>query len=230
MSVLALNGWAQAPEALSMVLPDNASIFSYGEYHKVDDCFAALKQGETAPDVAVGWSLGGQLLVRAVAAKVLQPKRIVLLAAPFQLVSDAHFHGGVPKAMLMASRLALAAAPAKMLEEFQAYMLGKGDSKEEQIHAKAPRYLNQNPHMHWLFWFDELMRYSCRELDFSNFPSTDIIHGTEDAVVPFASGKAFAEHIPHACLHRLPMCGHAPHWHNPVLVSSIICGEWQHGI
>lgn len=225
MKTLALSGWAQYPESLANVVPEDTTFFSYGEYGSVDACFAAMKKlPQTSPHIAIGWSLGGQLLVRAIAEGVLKPKWLVLLAAPFQLVADSQFRGGVPKAVVNASRLALKANPGLMLSEFQAMLLARGDSRADHIKAVSPKFLAQDKQMHWNFWYDELVRFSCYEIDFSRFPPTDIIHGTEDAVIPYPNALAFAKRLPVSSLHRLNFCGHAPHWHDANFVRRVITG------
>lgn len=224
MEVVALNGWAQKAESLREVLPEGSATVYYGDCASVETVFKRLQQANPEPDVLLGWSLGGQLSVRAVAAGIIKPKKLVLLGAPFQMVADKHFRGGSPKALVAASRFALAANAELMLREFQATMLAKGDSCAEAIKAVAPQYLAPMEGMQWLFWFDELARYSCRELDFSGFPPTHIIHGEEDAVIPFANAEAFCERIAGAQLHRLKKCGHAPHWHDANFVKAVITG------
>lgn len=224
MQVLALNGWAQKADSIRSILPESADVVGYGDCASVETVFRRIQDANPAPDVLVGWSLGGQLAARAIAAGVVRPGRLVLIAAPFQLVADRKFRGGVSKAVIMASRMALAANAGFMLREFQGDMLAKGDSKAHEIKAIAPEHLAPVEGMEWLFWFDELAHFSCRHLDFSGFPPTQIIHGEEDAVIPFPNGEALHNHIPGSALHRMQKCGHAPHWHDANFVRTAIKG------
>lgn len=224
MPSLALSGWAQTADALSDVLPDGSQKITYGDCVDVPAVFSRMREANAAPEVAVGWSLGGQLLVRAIAAGVVRPQRLVLLGAPWQLVADKRFVGGKPKAMVAGSRLALKAAQEKMLSEFQKEFLAYGDSNAAHIKAVAPQSLDLCPQNDWLRWYDELASFSCADLDFSGFPRTVVIHGEKDVVIPPANATAFAQAITGAELHMLPKCGHAPHWHDANFVRQVITG------
>jgi pimeloyl-[acyl-carrier protein] methyl ester esterase len=221
MQVLALSGWAQYAASLGNVLPDDAHRVDYGDCTTVEAVFKRLSL-TPEPDVAVGWSLGGQLLVRAVAAQAIRPKHLVLLGAPYQLVANAHFRGGRPKMATKALRMAFTLNADALLQKFQADFLAEGDCHAEHIKNAAPHFLAPAACNEWLFWLDQLIEFSCKGLDFSAFPRTDIIHGKQDAVIPFANAERFAECIPHAVLHALPDCGHAPHWHNANFVKTVI--------
>jgi pimeloyl-ACP methyl ester carboxylesterase len=223
MHVLALSGWAQFANSLEDVLPPDAHSVSYGDCAGPDEVFARLAV-VAQPDVAVGWSLGGQLLVRAVAAGIIRPRHLVLLGAPYQLVADARFPEGKSKRVVAGSRLALKLGAGLMLREFQHDFLAYGDREAASIKRIAPRYLDLRPQNDWLLWYDELARFSCADVDFSAFARTSIIHGTKDVVIPPANATAFARSIKGAELHLLEECGHAPHWHDANFVKQVITG------
>jgi pimeloyl-[acyl-carrier protein] methyl ester esterase len=175
-----------------------------------------------SPDLAIGWSLGGQLLVRAVAAGRVTPKALLLLGAPFQHVADAHFPQGVPLGAASEYRENYRHAPMETLKQFMGY-IGYGD----RFATRIIRSLNQHITL-WdngLFWLDELMRTSCRILDFSRFPKTILVHGTEDKVISPENAKAFKAKIPHAELLLWSDCGHAPHLHNPDVLRKVIANH-----
>lgn len=225
MKALALSGWAQYVASLDSVLPENAHKIDYGDCTSVDAVFQRIAEsGMHQPDVAVGWSLGGQLLVRATAAGIIQPKHLVLLGAPYQLVADKRFKGGKPKMMATALRLAFTANADALLNRFQAEFLAQGDSHAECIKEAAPHFLAPAACNAWLFWLDELIHYSCSGLDFSHFPRTSIIHGQNDAVIPYANAVEFSQKIQNSTLYPLANCGHAPHWHDANFVRNVITG------
>lgn len=221
MSMLTLSGWGQPPDALAPVCPAGTQFFNYAAYPSVDACMAEL--GKHQCDTVIGWSLGGQIAVRAVAAGILRPKRLVLIAAPFQCCADAFFENATPAAMLAASRAALVANADAMMQQFIAF-LAMGDSNPQNIIHHLMRHRATIKKQNWLFWFDELVRFSCRSLDFHHFPPTDIIHGDHDAVIRFPQALAFENAIPNATLHKFSGCGHVPHWHDPERVRQIIAG------
>jgi pimeloyl-[acyl-carrier protein] methyl ester esterase len=215
MTTLCLTGWQQPANALACFAPD-AQHFDYAAYDNVQDMFAVLPR---EPKLAIGWSLGGQLLVRAIAGGHIKPKALLLLGVPFQHVADEHFPHGVLVPAAAEYRDNYCRNPEGTLAQFQAY-IGYGDKFAKRI----IRAVNQDVSV-WkngLFWLDELARNSCRELSFSAFPETVIVHGAEDKVINPASAKAFADVIPKSEVQLWPDCGHAPHLHNPEALSRIV--------
>jgi pimeloyl-ACP methyl ester carboxylesterase len=214
MSVLCLTGWQQPADALASIAPD-ALHFDYSTYDSVDAVFAALPR---APRLAVGWSLGGQLLVRAIAMGHIRPQALILLGAPFQWVEDANF-SGVSKAMAGDARANYAAQPQAMLKNLNA-LVALGDAHEKSI----LRSLNASLSL-WKrgpFWLDELTRTSCRELNFSGFPPTVIIHGAKDKVIYPHNAHAFKELLPQAELQLWPECAHAPQLHDAAAFRELV--------
>ena len=220
MYALALSGWGQPADAISNVCPPETAYFNYADYDSVDHCFDDLNAHREV-EVAIGWSLGGQILVRAIAAGVIRPKKLVLLAAPFQCAADNHFPLGTPLAMLQASRMAFMENADAMLQQFAAF-LAMGDSEPQRIVRELMNHRAVTQGQNWLFWFDELVRFSCRTLDFAGFPETHIIHGDQDAVIRLPQGEAFAAAIKNSKLHVLKGCGHVPHWHDASFVRRVI--------
>lgn len=225
MKSLALSGWAQYAASLENVLPENAHKIDYGDCTSVEAVFQRISEsGMQQPDVAVGWSLGGQLLVRATATGIIQPKHLVLLGAPYQLVANKQFREGKSKMMTAALRLAFTTNADALLNRFQAEFLAQGDCNAGCIKEAAPHYLAPAACNAWLFWLDELIHYSCSELNFGHFTRTSIIHGQNDAVIPYANAVEFSHKIQHSTLYSLPNCGHAPHWHDANFVRNVITG------
>lgn len=219
MSVLALSGWGQPEDALSIVAPDALTV-DYGRFSSLPTFFAELSYHKHC-DVAVGWSLGGQLLVRAIAAGVIHPQRLVLLAAPFQIQASDAFPVAAPAAMLAESRMQLEQSPARMLKQFQA-IIAMGDSKADEI-VKTLRPAVVEGH-HWFYWFDLLTQFSCLDVCFSGFPLTNIVHGENDAIVRVSQAHEFAKRLPQHTLHLMKDTAHAPHLHDAGLIRNIISG------
>lgn len=69
-------------------------------------------------------------------------------------------------------------------------------------------------HQNLIFWLDELERFSCHEIDFSDFPPTLLIQGAGDMVVHPNQAQIFKEKIPNLKLEILGNTGHAPHLGN----------------
>lgn len=224
MRVLALSGWSQAVDGLRSVLPKGAMVFDYGAYSTIQECFRALQYLLEAPDTVVGWSLGGQVAVRAIAAGVLSPEKLVLIASPFQCAASEDFPDATPVEILAKSRAYFIEYPPTMLREFMGFVsLGHHNQREVYMQLLSNVALQENHH--WLYWFDELVRFSCREVDFSGFPLTELIWGEGDRVIPSAQAHHFLEALPGSRLHLLPECGHAPQWHDANFIRRVITGE-----
>lgn len=207
MEILCLTGWQQEKDALKTLAP-SATHFDYSAYDNVERAFAALPK---APDIAIGWSLGGQLLVRAVAAKAMLPKKLILLGAPFQFIAGKHFAYGMQAAGFEDVKKRYASDPQTMLAQFQAFVAA-GDEKQMELSKKLLK--TKALWQHGLFWLEELGRASCYGLDFSHFPKTLIAHGENDQVIHPANAREFAKAIPGTELFLLPSRGHALHYHS----------------
>ncbi len=207
-SVLCMTGWQQPADSLSDIAPD-AVHFDYAAYDNVETMFAALPR---APRVAVGWSLGGQLLVRAIAGGHIWPGALILLGAPFQWVADAHFTHGVPQVVADEVQYNYARDPESMLAGFHT-LIAHGDTQEKSI-IRALNKIRQ-VWKNGAFWLGELAQASCCDLNFSVFPRTVLVHGLSDKVIPPANAKMYAERLPASELMEWLGCAHAPHLHNP---------------
>jgi pimeloyl-ACP methyl ester carboxylesterase len=216
MNILTLSGWGQPADALKEVAP-NAKHMAYGQYQSVDGFFTSL----TGADVLIGWSLGGQLAVRAVAEKVCSPKLLVLLAAPYQFVASPEFFGAMPPELFREFCDNYYADPYGTMHRFCG-IIAKGDTQEREITQALRADLIGHDAAQWKHWLEELGRFSCRTIDFSHFPMTVLVQGDQDAVVRPLHAEAFEKSMSNAELFLLKGCGHAPHIHDSEMVKNII--------
>ncbi len=221
VTTLTLSGWGQPHDALGELVP-HAATLDYTGYSHVADALKAIADLGKDKDLVIGWSLGGQLAVRAIAAGLMRPKKLVLIAAPFQFVKRPEHPVGMPAELYDIFRENYAAYPDKTLIKAWASIV-KGDKNASFIRKHLEKQdkaiiLAQN----WLHWLDILHHFSCKDLFMDNFPPTLLVHGREDAVVYYEQSQAFAHALPHATLITLEGCGHAPHWHAPEQVTQAI--------
>jgi pimeloyl-[acyl-carrier protein] methyl ester esterase len=218
---LALCGWGQPHHALSNVLP-HATALDYAHHSSVQAALAQIAQAAPEHRVAVGWSLGGQLLVRALAAGLVKFDALVLIAVPYQFVQTPHAPVGMKRDLFDKFRDNYAKNPLRTLHKAWE-LIALGDSQAEQVrghmssHSKDAMLEKQ-----WLHWLDMLDGFSCATLNYDGFPPTLLIHGEQDAVVSHEQQQCFARHIPSARIVSLPGAGHAPHWHNEVEIRTLV--------
>jgi pimeloyl-ACP methyl ester carboxylesterase len=215
MSILSFTGWQQHADALDIIAPGSTH-FEYSSFDNMED---VLSRMPPHCELAIGWSLGGQLLLRAIHANAIKPDRILLLGVPFQCVASADFPEGVTAANIEDTKNNYTENPSETLKQLNA-LIGLGD----KLASAITRTLNENLVL-WgagIYWLEELKTFSCNSLDFSHFPQTTIIHGTEDKVIYPANAHKLAKSIPNATLQFWPECAHAPHLHDPEALKKLI--------
>ena len=220
MSTMTLTGWGQPHDALSIIAPDATHL----DYSHCETARYALEEIARAKhhDIVIGWSLGGQLAVRAVAEGLLKPKRLVLIAVPFQFVVSSQRPIGMKRDLYDKFRDNYARNAARTLEKAW-LLIGKDDVHAERINHRMNGHNKLDMlQRDWLRWLEELNGFSCHTLDFSTFPPTLIIHGENDAVVSYEQHTQFSRAIPESRVVSFPGCGHAPHWHNAEAVKKAV--------
>ena len=214
MQILCLTGWQQPAESLRELAP-NAQHFDYKDFSEANALFSALPK---TVDVAIGWSLGGQLLVRAIANGAVKAKKLVLLGAAFQCIADKHFTEGIKSSDYQSLKTNYVAGKEEFLKTFNGQM-AVGSPNEKRIITK----LNSSLRM-WkngLFWLEELEKFSCFHTDFSHFPETVIVHGENDKIINVQNADLFGKYIPDAKVVRLTT-GHASHLSHEMLIKNLI--------
>jgi pimeloyl-[acyl-carrier protein] methyl ester esterase len=206
MNTATLSGWGQPHDALAHIAP---GAVEYARHTNVADALASIP----ASDTLIGWSLGGQLAVRAVATGLLKPSRLILIATPFQFVATPENPLGMKRDLFDKFRDNYARNPLRTLHKSGELIL-KGDRKDLRAHLDAQNK-DAIAAYDWLNWLTLLDGFTCENLNFSDFPPTLLIHGDNDAVVAHHQSETLARHIPNVTLKTLQGCGHAPHWHAP---------------
>ena len=204
---LTLSGWAQLAEALAQ-LASEADRYDYSQHANAEEAIAALAQFRGHSSV-IGWSLGGQLALRAIAAGALAPKRLVLIAAPARFVGE---QGMGPETFAL-FRESYVKDPKRTKERFRALIV-KDDSRNREVMNALKDHPDVENTARWLPWLDALEQFDVATLDLSDAPRTLIVHGMNDRIVPFAQGEMLADLLPHAVLQGMAEAGHAPHLHD----------------
>ena len=221
MKILTLSGWGQPYDALADLLPE-ATHMEYAHHEAIDQALDSIADTGQGYDVIIGWSLGGQLAARAIAAGKIKPKKLVLLATPFQFVEIGKNGIGMKRDTFEIFYHNFMKNPARTLNkawDLVHYMDTQAKFIKDQLSTfSKDAVLTRN----WLNWLALINGYSCKELDFQSFPPTLIVHGTRDAVVGVEQAECFVKHIASARLEIWQDCGHAPHWHDRNRLRSLI--------
>jgi pimeloyl-[acyl-carrier protein] methyl ester esterase len=213
MKILALSGWGQPHDTLADIVP-NATHFDYADYKTIDEALVGIAKEANSHDAVIGWSLGGQLAVRAVAKGLMQPKKLVLIGVPFQFVHSDEIKIGMPRDKFQKFRDNYEKNAVRTLAKAWELII-LNDKNPEHVRARLEQY-NRASMMekNWLHWLDMLDGFSCKDIDFSKFPPSLLVHGVQDAVVEHTQAHEFAKLIPQTKHIIIPDAGHAPHWHD----------------
>ena len=213
MKAMTLSGWGQPHDALAAIAP-NATHVDYAHSQGVADALTHIAQEARNHDAVIGWSLGGQLAVRAIVAGMMRPRLLVLIAAPFQFVQTEDRPLGMKRDLYDKFRANYVRNAARTLDKAWE-LIAKGDAREQHVRQHMAKHDKDNVMAKdWLRWLDSLDGFSCDGLYLADFPPTLLVHGKNDAVVEQAQQAHFAAAIPHSRVLTLDDCGHAPHWHN----------------
>lgn len=212
MNTLTLSGWTQPADDVARALAIGAATFDYSEYTSAHAAFEALHAYGDTPHI-VAWSLGAQLAMRAIAAGVLNPRHLTIIAAPYQFVQTPDFGTAMGETTFAMFRENYATNPARTKERFHG-LVAKGDRDTRRILSLLGHHPQVENTVRWLPWLDELGSVSLQALDLSRVPPTLIVHGTQDAIVPVAQAQMLADQLPSASVSLWEGVAHAPHWHD----------------
>lgn len=226
MRIACLSGWGQPANALASLVPGALHI-DYSRHSSANAALLEIAAQARGHEIIIGWSLGGQLALRAIAAGLVKARKLVLIAAPFQFVSQAQNPLGMPQDMFEKFRANYERNPEQTLHKAWE-LIAKDDANEETVRshllAQDRAAVLRQP---WLYWLDALSSYSCESLYVDETPDTLIIQGARDLVVYPEQANALKGLLPAAKLHRLGGSGHAPHWHDGAMLNQLIM-EFTH--
>lgn len=223
MKAITLSGWGQPHDSLAVLAPD-ATHIDYARHDNLADALATIARAGEDAHTVIGWSLGGQMAVRAIANGLLKPKLLVLIAVPFQFVATQELVLGMKRDLYDKFHDNYARNPSRTLAKGWELIV-KDDKHAHHVRAAMEGHDAEDVQARqWLHWLKILDGFSCADLHLANFPRTKLVHGDMDAVVDVEQMEYFARAIPHAQTLRWEECGHAPHWHDPQALREWIAG------
>lgn len=217
MKTLMLSGWGQPADAMAHVAPD-AATFDYSVYATTEQAVEALHLFRDAEHI-VGWSLGGQLALHAIAAGALHPRRLTLIGVPFQFVKGGAVDHGMDRFTFDTFRSNYATDPERTATRFHS-LLAKGDREARSVMQGLSNHPEIANAARWLPWLDALDRQPPSMLALRIAPATTIIHGSQDAIVPVAQAHMLAAALPDARVDIWDGAAHAPHLHDSARLRS----------
>ncbi len=159
--------------------------------------------------VLVGWSLGGMLLLEALARfKGPAAAATVLAGVPAVFCRRPDHPWGQPPAAVRAMRLGLRHDQHRVLTDFLVSCLAPGEESFRDEAAAGFDFAADPGHL--AQGLDYLRDKDLRGL-LPNLPGpVVIIQGQQDGIVDPAQAHFLREHLPEASLHLLPGAGHLP--------------------
>lgn len=227
-NILCLSGWGQKFDSLEVIFNESSfdpffvSSFDYSVIDNVEEVFSTIKLQKINPEIVVGWSLGGQLAVRLIEKKIITPKLLILLAPPFQMLKNERVQAGMSKDVFEKFYQDFISAPNQTLKQF-AILTAMNDRNAKQI-AQTLDISDRN-FTQLKFWLEELSRFSCFDVDFSNMPRTLFFQGLGDMIVHQSQANYFKKYIGDFRLELMSNCGHAPHLSNVDFLRKVILEE-----
>lgn len=212
MSVLTLSGWGTPADSVANALGAGAAVFDYSNYASLEESLAGLKKFRDAEHV-IGWSLGGQLALHALAAGAINPARLTLIATPFQFVRGGAVTQGMDRFTFDTFRSNYAVDPARTATRFNG-LVAKGDRQMRAIMSRLDLHPEVEDTGRWMPWLDALDHQPASALALKSAPRTTIIHGAEDTIVPVAQAQLLAQLLPGAEVKIWEGVAHAPHLHD----------------
>ncbi len=217
MKTITFSGWTRPHDALNVIAPE-AEHIDYSRFTSIGQLTDAW---EKEADVVIGWSLGGMIARQLILHKKLSPDYLILIATPYQFVACDRFSSAMPAETFRQFYHDYRADTGCTIRRFHG-LLAKGD-----IHAR--RLLNEYVHhpqaedaARWLPWLDWLESYKANHHAYDDFPPTLIIHGRNDAIVPYEQGRALHKIMKHSHFDSIENCGHTPHRHDTAYVMESI--------
>ncbi len=181
---------------------------------------AQLRALPLAATLAVGWSLGGMLLLEAMALCGLQPAGLVLVGVPVRFCRCPDFPHGHPPAAVRALRQAVKRDPKGVLNQFARQSLAPG---EEPFWPEVRTFFPAHQEGDFLAaGLDYLLKQDLRPLLPHIAGEITIIQGEADPIVGREQAVFFKEHLPGARLILLPGAGHIPFFTQSAAVAEIL--------
>lgn len=214
--IITFSGWGQPYNSLEIVA-NKAEHIKYSDFKTIESLFDNIK-GKSC-DLLIGWSLGGQIALRAVEEGIIDAKKILLLATPFCFLESNDIKFGMNVNSYNNFKNALTENYELGMRNFSG-LIARNDEKQKEILKllKEKTEASEN----WVYWLEELEYFNCSSIKFKNIDNLTLIHGRQDSVVDFSQTSLFMPFAPFATTKIIENCGHAPHFHSKEFVKEVV--------
>lgn len=177
------------------------------------DIIVLLRSLCTGPVIAVGWSMGVSILLKAVEITPRLFDRLVFISGNPSLVSRPDYPCGIPEITVRRLYRQVERSYPEGLKNFYSLLL---TPREQELFGKDMRYAAMTDLSHApakdaaLALLDCLRHEDLRPALSGVCMPTLILHGDEDGICNPAGGAFMHSHIPGSELVRFPQTGHAP--------------------
>ncbi len=181
---------------------------------------------EQIPDGAAlgGWSLGAMLALEIARRHPHKVSRLLLVGATPRFVARPDWPCGLAAGTVTAFAQGFAVSPAATLKRFLALQC-LGDARRSTLQTRLAESLSPAAARG-----DEAVAEGLRLLTSVDLRQClgridmpcCLLHGMGDALMPIEAARWLANALPHARLHELPDCGHAPFLSQPGVCAGLI--------
>ncbi len=181
------------------------------------------------PAVLVGWSLGGILAMEIACHRLKRLKALVLISSTPSFRMRDGWEYGCSKHIFSAFEQAAITQSTRVMSRFFALTLhGDGLSRSTYNNLARQAVNRQTPvTMAGITTGLELLStIDLRDQLHTLSLPTLIVHGTQDAIVPFAASRALAKALPNNQLQTFETCGHAPFLTQPEAFNTFL-NNWR---
>lgn len=210
--VITLSGWTQSPNAIASLVPCKVQPLDYSEYPSLDAFYDYLASMGQVTHV-IAWSMGAQLAVMATLQGIISPKKMTLIAPPFQFVQDDRYDKAMDTLTFSRFRDQYLNDTDRLSSRFHG-LIAKNDARMREVLSQLEHHEYMRDTQRWIGWLDALASHSLHGAPLHRMPDTQIIHGERDAIVPLAQSGYFTNAAPHIIRHVMTGAAHAPHLHD----------------
>jgi len=178
-------------------------------HHWTEDLASQLPQGSTL----LGWSLGGQVAMRAALDHPDRVARLILLSTTPRFVRSSAWAHGLALAELQAFGADLLDNPRATLLRFLSLQTRGAADQPALLRALRSAFQaapDVDPHA-----LQAGLAMLCETDLRADVPALMqpalVLHGALDTLTPAAAGRWLASHLPHACHVEYARAAHAPH-------------------